>query len=295
MKIFIFLFVAVLMNLHSVAQTDSLSKTSAGSAAENTDSSKSKSTLTLGGVYCTNADYYGQTALQTLPYVAVAATYHHKSGIYFTALAYKLLNDTGKAIASAENISAGVEFKLSKKLSADLSYAHTFYPSLSPFLQAGNPDNASITLSYDAWIKPYISADYAFGKTSDIFTTLGISKAITLGHISKSDVIAVTPALSIVGGTQKFYQTYLKQKELADSLVGIVFQPILGQEPGNSSFTTTITAFNVLSYNFKMPLDYYRSNYVVEASCQFSLLGNSSEAGPGKINSFFSFSFYYQF
>jgi len=297
MKLLICLSVAGIISFRCVAQTDSVAKANQADSIvmDSTDSTKPKSTLTVGAVYCTNADYYGQTALEKLPYVAAAASYRHKSGIYFTALAYKLLNDTGKRIASAENVGAGIELKISKKLAADISYSHTFYPSFSPFLQAGNPDNASLTLSYDAWIKPSISADYAFGKTTDLFATAGISKAITLGSISKKDVVTITPALSIVGGTQKFYQTYITQKKLADSLLGILFQPVTGQEPGSSTFTKSITTFNTLSYNFKMPLDYNRANYVVEASCQFSLLSNHSEAGPGKLNSFISFSFYYQF
>ena len=278
-------------------QTDSLATAAKKDSTEanKADSTKPKSTLTLGTVYCINADYYGQAALEKLPYVAAAATYRLKSGIYFTGLAYKLLNDTGKRIISASNIGAGIDFKISKKISADISYCHTFYPSLSPFLQAGNPDNASISLSYEGWLKTSVSADYAFGMTSDIFSTVGISKAITIGSISKKDVVTITPALSVVGGTQRFYQTYITQKKLADSLLGILFQPVTGDQPSGSSFTKTITTFNILSYNFKMPLDYNRANYVVEASCQFSMLSNNAEVGPGKLNSFFSFSFYYQF
>lgn len=288
MKLLICIFFTGLISGSCLAQADSI-------APAHADSAKGKSALTLGAVYCANADYYGQAALAKLPYIAAAATYRHKSGIYFTALAYKLLNDTGKRIASAENVGAGLEFKISKKIAADISYSHTFYPAFSPFLQAGNPDNASVAISYDAWIKPSISADWAFGKTSDVFTTAGISKAITLGSISKKDVVTITPAFSVVAGTQKFYQTYLAQKKLADSLLGILFQPITGQEPGSGTFTKTVTAFNILSYNLKMPLDYNRADYVVEAAGQFSLLSNSSEAGPGKLNSFFSISFFYQF
>ena len=289
MKRFIYLAFAGSITYHCKAQTDSTNVNAA-------DSAKKRSTLTLGAVYSANADYYGQSAKEKLPYVAVAATYRLKSGIYFTGLAYRLLTDTGKNIASAENLGVGIEFKITKKLSSDISFSHTFYPGLSPFLQAGNPDNANISFSYDTWIKPSVSADYAFGKTSDIFSTLGISKAITLGSISKKDVVSITPSVSVVAGTQHFYQTYITQKKLADSLLGIIFPPLGGnQDPGSTSFTETITTFSILSYNFKMPVDYSRSKYMIEASCQLSLLSNNSEAGPGKLNSFISIGFYYQF
>jgi hypothetical protein len=284
MKLLICIATAGLVSMQCLAQDD----TSA-------DSVKSKSTITAGIVYCTNADYYGQTAQQKLSYVAAALSYRHKSGFYLTGLGYKLLNDTSNQLASATNLSAGISFKLGPKLSADISYNHTFYPASSPFLQAGNADNASLSLSYEGWVKPSLGADYAFGKTPDIFTTAGLSKEVNLGSISPKDLVSITPAVSVVGGTQHYYQTYITQKKLADSLLGILFTPVTGDPPGSSSFTKTITTFNILSYNFKLPVDYSRAHYMVEASCQFSLLGNHSEAGPGKLNSFINLGFYYQF
>jgi hypothetical protein len=295
MKAFICFIIVALAGLNVGAQTESPAKAAdTSTAAADAETPNPKSTLTVGAVYCANADYYGQAALKKLPYIAAVATYRHKSGFYLTALAYRLFSDTARHIASAENLSAGVDFKISKKLAADLSYSHSFYPAYSPFLQAGNPDNASVTLNYDTWIKPSISADYAFGKTPDMFVTAGLSKAITLGSINEKDVVVITPAFNVTGGTQKFYQTYITQQKLADSVAGVIFTPIFGEAPG-SSFQKTITTFNILSYNLKMPVDYNRSNYVLEASCQFSMLSNHTVAGPGKLNSFVSFSFYYQF
>jgi hypothetical protein len=45
----------------------------------------------------------------------------------------------------------------------------------------------------------------------------------------------------------------------------------------------------------QIPVDYNRANYVVEASCQFSMLSDHAESDPGKLNSFISLGFYYQF
>src|ERR1700733_4150628 len=148
------------------------------------DTVKTKSTLTAGVTYCNNADYYGQVALEKLPYIAAAATYRLKWGVYFTGMAYKLLNDS-QGFVSATNIGAGYNLKISKKFTADLSYSHTFYPTYSPFLQAANPDNANVELSYENWLTTTASADYAFGKTTDIFLKLGLSKMISLGSIGK--------------------------------------------------------------------------------------------------------------
>ena len=228
-------------------------------------------------------------------YIALAAVYQLKSGFYFTAQSYKLLNDNTSTV-SAGAIGAGINFKLAKKLSTDLSYSHSFYPSYSPLLQAGNADNASLVFSYDSWVKPSVTADYAFGKTSDAFVTGGISKSINLFSITPKDVVTITPAANIVAGTQHFYQTYITEKKLHDSLLGIVpLIPVFGN-PGTTSHADSVvtTNFNALSYNFKIPIAYNRAHYLIQAEYQLSILSKHVAANK-QINSFLTFSFYYQF
>jgi hypothetical protein len=288
MKLMTILIITGLWYIQSYGQTDSTSSTTA------TDSTKTKATLTLGTTYSNNANYYGQRALENIPYVAAGATYRFRSGFYLSGLAYKILNDTG-ALVSASNLGAGMAFRISKKLSADLSYNHSFYPTYSPFLQASIPDNASAAFTYENWLTSNLNVDYAFGKTSDIFITLGIGKQITLGSFSKKDIITLTPAFDVVAGTQHFYQTYLIDKRLQDSLLGVLLTPVLGEPPADTPLTTTTTQLNIISYNLKFPLAYNRANYLFEVAYQLSILSKKAESGPGNANSFLSVSFYYQF
>ncbi len=285
MKLSIFIIAMAICSQICVAQTDSTAM----------DSASSKSALTLAAVYSNNASYYGQRAAENIPYVAVAANYQVTSGLYFTAQTYKLLNDKISTL-SAGSLGAGVNFKLAKNLTTDLSYSHSFYAANSPLLQAANADNASIVLSYENWITASLTGDYAFGKTNDAFVTAAFSKQISLFSISKKDVVTITPSADVAGGTQHFYQTYIKEKKIRDSILRNLPVPIFGR-PNPSQHTDTImtTAFNLLSYNFKLPLDYNRGNYVIEAAYQLSLLSDHVQAFTGNVNSFFTFSFYYQF
>ncbi len=288
MKLLTLLIMAGFYSVHCFGQSDSTALTSA-------DSTKTKASLTLVATYSNNANYYGQRAAENIPYVAAGATYRFRSGIYFSGLAYKLLNDTG-AFVSASNLGSGIVISLSKKWSADLSYSHTFYPTYSPFLQASNPDNASLALTYENWLTSKVNVDYAFGKTNDVFVTAGTGKMITLGSFGKKDIITITPSLDVVAGTQHFYQTYILEKELRDSLLGVLLPPITGTPPSQQSVTTTTsTKFNLISYNFKFPIAYNRANYLFELAYQLSVLSQDAETGPGKVNSFGSISFYYQF
>ena len=285
MKTILLIFAITICSQFCAAQTDSTA----------VDSASSKSTLTLAAVYSNNASYYGQRAEEKIPYAAVAVNYQLKSGFYFTGQTYKLLNDKSSTL-SAGSLGAGVNFKLTKNLTTDLSYSHNFYADNSPLLQAANVDNASVALSFEKWLTTSLTGDYAFGKTSDAFVTAAISKQVSLFSIGKKDVVTITPLANIVGGTQHFYQTYIKEKKIRDSLLGVLPVPILGNQNSNRhTDTEETTDFNVLSYNFKLPLAYNRGNYVIEAAYQLSLLSDHVQASTGNVNSFFTFSFYYQF
>jgi hypothetical protein len=101
-----------------------------------------------------------------------------------------------------------------------------------------------------------------------------------------------------VAGTQHFYQTYITEKRLRDSLLGLLPIPILGgggSSQNQSSTTTETTRFNLISYNLKCPLAYNRSHYMIEVQYQLSVLSQQAQSGAGKANSFVSCSFYYQF
>lgn len=279
-----------LISASCFAQADSTA------VATEQDTTQRKATLTLGAVYANNASYYGQRAQESMPYIAASATYRLRSGIYFSGMGYKLLNDSASTL-SATSLGAGISFNLSKNLSADISYSHTFYPAHSPFLQAANADNVSASLTLENWLSTTANVDYAFGKTQDIFVTLGTGKFINLGSLlSPKDFVSLTPAVEVAAGTQHFYETYVSEKKLRDSLLGILLPPVLGGGGSSAETTTTTsTSFDLLSYSLKLPLAYNRAHYLFEVAYQLSVLGKQSETGTGKTNSFFTLSFYYQF
>lgn len=264
---------------------------------DSTAPAKPTNSLTLGVSYANNASYYGQKAEEKTPYIAAVAAYRLKSGFYLTGSAFRLLNDSAK-IASASSLGAGFAFDIGKKIKADLSYSHTFYPALSPFLQAANNNMASATLSYQYFLKTSIGADYAFGLQQDIFGTFSTSKDILLATLAKGKAgISIEPSIEIVAGTQRFYTTYVQEKRERDSLLGLSLPPIFGGGGSTTTTTTTeeTTSFDLLSYNFRLPVSYYRSKYLLELAYQLSLLSNKAQTNPGKINSFVNISFYYQF
>lgn len=286
---YLFIISTLLISSYCFAQTDSNSTNPEDSIP------KAKNTLTLAAVYANNASYFGQRPEETTPYAALAATYQLKSGFYLTGLAYKILTEKNPDI-SAANIGAGVNWKFNKKLSGDLRFTHSFYPALSPLLQSVNTENINLGLKHNGWLETSLSGDYAFGKTNDVFITAGIAKDINLFSIGAKDLVSIKPFVSIVGGTQRFYNSYVTEQKLRDSLLGIIIDPLFGT-PSNGSNTTTVagSSFDIISYNFELPLSYSRAHYTVEAAYQVAVLSKKSLSRPGKVNSFFTVGFYYQF
>ena len=298
MKHLLIITILVLSGIAGLAQTEQ-------EAAATDSSAPERSTFTIGAQYATNASYYGQKAIEKTPYIALVASYNHRSGVYVNSMAYRLLNDSSR-LASAYAAGAGFAFKISKSLEADIGYTYTFFPKLSPFLQAANPHTASATLTLEKWITAAAAFDFTFGKTNDLFVTPAISKQISLITIDSNSMILFTPEINVTAGTQRFYKYYQEDKKVRDSILGKALGrlPIDLPLPGNPNRpddpppTTTIkssSSFDLLSYNLKLPVAYYRPHCLFELSCLFSLLGQKVETNPGKLNTFFTASFYYQF
>lgn len=282
MKRTLIISITLLAQLCSKAQSDTASP-------QNT-----ASTMTIGLVAANTVNYYGQKSQEKLPYIALAASYQHRSGFCLNALTYRLLNDSN-SLLSAAGLGAGFDLKLTEKWSAGIGYNYSFYPKHSPFLQAANPHTLSGSLSRKGWLTTKAAADLSFGKTNDLFTTFSLSKAISLFSFSDKDVVTLSPVADVTFGTQRFYSYYVREKAVRDSLAGAILDPIFGNSENPTPVTKTNTTFNLLSYNLSLPLSYNRSSYTIELASQFSVLGNKSMANPGKLNSFFTASFYYQF
>ena len=263
------------------------------------DSSKvEKPTLTLAAIYGSNANYYGQTTDERLPYVLTNASFRLANGFYLSGSAYRLLNLSGPGM-SAVDASAGFAFDISKNMSADIGYTRSFYPENSPLLQAGNPNTASVALGYDWSIfQSNLGSDYSFGKEQDLFISFSNSKLIDLGSLfNDRGYFTLEPAVEVVGGTQHYLEEYTVRKTNREKLIDRIKNPFTppGQGDQTETVTTTKTSFDLLSYNFSLPIGYNRGNYLLEAGYQVSVLGKKVSADSPKPHSFFNLSFYYQF
>lgn len=287
MKKIVCIFLLCMSTSHSFAQSPPPKDSVQNPPPE--DSVKEKITLTLAALYGSNVDYYGQTADQKLPYLALNATVRTRPGVYFSATGFHLPGDSLFVAATALGI--GYEFKITPRFTADVSFNHTFFPAGSPFLQASRPNQASLDLAYQHAFKTELGGDLSFGNEGDYFTTLSNSKAFNFTVSNSKAILSFTPELAIIAGTQQFYQEYLVQEQKKNNGKGKGSSGLL---PVELLTTVNYKQFGLLSYNLRLPLAYNRASYLVEAAVKFALLGNNT-VNKGAINTFLTLGFYYQF
>jgi hypothetical protein len=263
------------------------------SQVDSTEFEAPRNSIILAGIYGNNANYYGQTAEQRLPYFLSNVALSLKSGLFFSVGTYKLINAAGPLVSELD-LTAGYELDLSAKWNASIAYSRSIFAKNSPLLGAANENTISTLLSYDLnFIKTGFSTYYAFGTQRDLFLSLNASKSINLGSISRNkDFISFEPGFEVVGGTLHYLEEYIVGRDRRENRANNPNPP-----PRNLNYTMTRSAssFSMISYNMNFLLGYNRRNYLLEAAWQVSSLGKNLSETAQKPRSFFNLSFYYQF
>jgi len=251
-------------------------------------------TLTIAGIYGNNANYFGQTAEQKLPYFLTNASLRLKSGFYFSAGTYKLINAGGSTISELD-LSAGFEADLSKQLNISVGYNRSIFAPNSPLLGAANENTLSASMVYDLSIfKTGFNTYYAFGTQRDLFMSFTTSKVINLATLSsKNDFISFEPGFELVAGTLRYLEEYIVRRDRP--LNPALFDPNRMNREFSYSITRDVSSFDMISYNMNFLLGYNRSNYLIETGWQLSALGKNVSETRQKARSFFNLSLYYQF
>ena len=251
-----------------------------------------KPTLTLATLYSSNANYYGQTTAEPLPYVLAYGGLAFKSGFSISGTGYKILNVDGAS--SGADLTAAYDFNLSRNLSAGISYTRSFFPDSSFFLQSQNLNMFSGKLGYDfSWLSTGLNADYIPGQDGGLYLSLDVKKSIELIAFNQSDFISIEPRFEVVGSTQQITSTEEFPPSNQNNGIGIIKLPGRRFNQNPEYRTVESTSFGVLSYNFKLPVAYSTRKFMVEAGYQASLISRDTEASFKNPRSFFSLGLYY--
>jgi len=256
-----------------------------------TDTSKviRKRSMSVGISYGSDALFFGRTGPIRYPYMTTDIIYNTKGGFFVYGTALKLLGYP--TLADEVDLGGGYLYRFSKTYKVSASYNRFIFKDDERVIASATSNDFNLKNNFN-WklFQSSLTFDYLFGKSSDFFTTINISKyyETSWNVFDDKDYLTINPSVSAIIGTQNFVQRYSldhSDREAADNIV------ILGTDhvPYNNG------RFNMLNYSFKLPIAYNRPHYTLEASYKYSIPVNVEGALKNKRESFYNLTFYYVF
>jgi hypothetical protein len=210
------------------------------------DSAKEKAHFIIGATYNSGMNYYGRADSLKSKGIYPFIGFSLKNGLYLNATFVFIRNNLGSQYA-ASLVEGGYNFKNQQNnWAGSISASRYFYRDNTDLVQSAVKEvlAASIT-NLNKVINITIGANAKFSDRTDIGAQAGMDHTIRFPHIlSGSDVIVVDPSAYLYAGTQNFTRTYYQQKNL------LIFPVAQEQVTAKSS------EFNILAYEFSMPIVY---------------------------------------
>ena len=245
--------------------------------------------LFFGLTYGSNSSFLGRYQTEVLPYYSADISYKSKSGFFLSILAYDINNSL--TFLDEVDVMAGWNIDLSKRVDASVFYTRYFFTESTELIKASVANTASASIGLDwSYVYSKITGHYIFGGTHDFFLVIDNSRYVEFPQIfRKDDYLAVDPKISIITGTQTFVDShYISQ---GTPLMRPGNAPTRGPGSGGngtspSTTETSQTVFNVLSYEFSLPVSYNTGRFSFEVTGRYSIPVNLLE-GDTSVPSFF--------
>src|SRR5689334_19217985 len=177
--------------------------------SQSVDTTSSLFQVKAGISYISNQTYAGRTDSAKLPVVIPSVSLSAK-GFYVKTSGYLNLSKNNNGFDGV-SIEPGYEFSKGK-WNGSIAYVKNFISDSSNLIIA--PIKSSIEFyleNENKFIIPSIGAEYAFSdEGNDFIIYAGLAKLITLTHEDKEPSVSLEPSLSVSGGTQNFYYSFLK-------------------------------------------------------------------------------------
>jgi hypothetical protein len=259
------------------AEADTLKQTSA-------DTLRKARTLSLGLSYGNNSSFLGRYQSKTLPYLSADVSYVTKTGFWISVIAYDIHGTPSRT--DEFDLLGGWSGDLSKRVDASFYYTKFFFAENTELLKAYVSHSFSASLGLD-WKILYTKATSSLiiGDSPDFFLIIDNSRYLEISRIfSKNDYISFEPRVSFIGGTQTFVESFYINQGVPGGPPGS--KPGMGGPPGSgspdgSTSGTTVSyyekRFQMLSYEFSMPITYGFGNFAFEVSGRYSTPMNLPE------------------
>ena len=255
-----------------------------------TDTIVRKQSVSVGIAYGSDAMFFGRTGPIRYPFLSANAVYNTKQGFFAYGSVLRLLGY--RTSVDEIDIGGGYLYKPSKKLTGVISYTHFIFNKERRVIESASSHDINFKNTYDwKFMRSSITLDYLFGKASDFFVTLNVSKYFEPSWrlFGENDYLTFNPGISAIIGTQNFVEKYAIDQK--DRLVynNMIVNGTPDRVPYNNG------RFNALNYSFKIPVAYNMPHYTFEASYKYSIPVNVEGSLRNRREGFVNLTFYYLF
>lgn len=193
--------------------------------------------------YQTRLHYFGRTDSIQSSGLLPSITLESKLGLYATGNFIFVNNSTTPTKYVGTTVEVGYQLPATKHFNGNLFYTQYIYDDKSLLVQSALKSQAGINTAFtNKIVNINIGADLKFSDKTDVGATFGLDHLFIYKKGLTNMAFAFNPSVYVYTGTQNFSNTYLEQKK---TVLGV---------PYTQQTTETITNFNILSYEFSMPI-----------------------------------------
>lgn len=223
---------------------------------------KDKPAFKLGVYYNSNLNYYGRTdSLRSSGVFPVAEFWVNKK-FYITAAPIFISNASTNFEYAGSVATAGVRFEKENKSITNLYIVKPLYKDNSQLVQSALKAQAVGTHSLQNKIlNVTIGADVKLSDQLDYGATAGLDHILRF-ELPGQSVLVFNPSAYVNAGTQQFTKTSYKQS-------GFLFFTGTQQQ-----ITEEVSKFNILSYEFSMPVVFAKGKLLLIANPAYVLPQN---------------------
>ncbi|MHB1921514.1 MAG: hypothetical protein ACYCOO_04690 [Chitinophagaceae bacterium] len=222
-------------------------------AQQSGDSStvKKKTTFKIGLGYNTDLNYFGRTDSLTSTGLFPSLELDLHDGLYLSSNFIFLNNSLMNNKYAATILEGGYKFKNpAQTVMGNLFVSKFFYNANTSLIQSALQAQTGVNVSFLNKVLDFnVGADAKFSDHTDFGLTGGIDHIIKFTQIFGKGVLVLDPAAYVYSGTQNFTSSYYQKNSL-------LFVPVDQQQ-----ITQTSQKFNILSYEFSVPVVYAISKF----------------------------------
>ena len=193
--------------------------------------------------YQNHLHYFGRTDSLHSSGEWASLGFQLKNGLYAQGNAILLQNSAQPTNYTGTTIESGWRFPQGKHWSGNVFYTQFLYKDNSVLVQSAIKEQTGLNLVFtNTIITVNMGGDLKFSNQTDIGASFGLDHIFILKPHGSHQAFGIAPSAYLYAGTQNFTNTYIQKLNF------------LGIPLGQQQFTRQVSAFNVLTYEFSLPL-----------------------------------------